>query len=175
MDPGQSVSFGSKFVNGLASGNWQWLDPTGGNGGGDAALTAAITSGATGSFTIGSAIISEPGNKGNSGPVKTALSTRLGTCPAISDPCTSAGGNPSNIPAGDPCLVVVPAVDYHGCGGSCPLTIEGFALIYLEPSGANATTSTNIQGCFVKAVAADTITTATAPQLGAEMPPSIIN
>ena len=25
MDPGQSVSFGAKFVGGLAPGNWQWL------------------------------------------------------------------------------------------------------------------------------------------------------
>jgi hypothetical protein len=172
MNPGQGVSFGSKFVGGLAPGNWQWLDPTGGSGGGDAALTAAIAGGAPTSFTIGSAIVSEPGNKGNSGPVKSALTGRLNSCPSISNPCTSAGGNPNNIPASDPCLVIVPAVDYHGCTGSCPLTIEGFALIYLDPS---ATTSTNINGCFVKAVAADTITSITAPQLGAEMPPSLIN
>jgi hypothetical protein len=172
MDPGQSVSFGSKFVNGLAPGNWQWLDPTGGNNGGDAVLQAAITSGATGSFTIGSPIYSEPGNKGNSGPVNTSLTSRLNGCPSISDPCTAGGGNPSDIPASDPCLVIVPAVDYHGCTGSCSITIEGFALIYLEAAN---TTGTSINGCFVKAVAADTITSITAPQLGAEMPPSLIN
>ena len=164
LDPGQSVSFGKKFVGGLAPGNWQWLNPTGGSGGGDSALSAAIANGDSASFSIGDAIQSEPGNKGNSGPVKTALSSRLSRCTSISDPCTSAGGNPKNIPTNDPCLVIVPAVDYHGCTGSCPLIIEGFALIYLEPA---TTTGTNINGCFVKEVFADTIASSTAPGLGA--------
>jgi hypothetical protein len=95
----------------------------------------------------------------------------LSRCHSIADPCSASGGNPSDIPAGDACLVVVPAVDYHGCTGSCPITIEGFALIYLEPA---TTTGTSINGCFVKAVAADTITASGAPQLGAEMPPVLI-
>jgi Flp pilus assembly protein TadG len=171
LDPGQSVSFGAKFVGGLAPGNWQWLDPTGGSGGGDSALSSAIQNGASASFTIGDPIQSEPGNKGNSGPVSTALADRLNSCPSIADPCTSGGGNPSDIPAGDPCLVIVPAVDYHGCTGSCSLTIEGFAEIYLEPA---TTTGTNINGCFVSAVAANTIASSTAPALGALQVPVLI-
>jgi Putative Flp pilus-assembly TadE/G-like len=171
LDPGQSVSFGSKFVGGLAPGNWQWLNPTGGSGGGDSALSSAIESGASASFTIGGSIQSEPGNKGNSGPVKTALADRLNSCPSIVDPCTSGGGNPSDIPAGDPCLVIVPAVDYHGCTGNCSLTIEGFAEIYLEPA---ATTGTNINGCFVSAVAPNTIASSSAPALGALQVPILI-
>ncbi len=169
MDPGQSVSFGSKFVNGLAPGNWQFL-VVGATG--DSALGTNINSGAATSFTIGDALTSEPGNKGNSQNVVSGLNSRLARCHSIADPCTAAGGNPNDIPAGDACLVIVPAVDYHACNGSCPITIEGFALIYLEPA---TTTGTSINGCFVKAVASDTITTPTAPQLGAEMPPSIIN
>jgi hypothetical protein len=51
------------------------------------------------------------------------------------------------------------------------MTIEGFALIYIEPA---TSTSTHIEGCFVQAVAADTVTSSTAPQLGAEMPPTLI-
>jgi putative Flp pilus-assembly TadE/G-like protein len=171
LDPGQSVSFGAKFIGGLAAGNWQWLDPTGGSGGGDAALTTAIANGASGSFSIGSLIQSEPGNKGNSGTVQFALAGRLNSCPSIADPCTSAGGNPKDIPAGDPCLVVVPAVDYHGCTGDCGLTIEGFAEIYLEPA---TTTGTNINGCFVSAVAANTIAKSSAPGLGALQVPVLI-
>ena len=168
LDPGQSVNFGKKFVGGLAPGNWQFL-AIGGTG--DSTLGNNIDSGATGSFTIGDALQSEPGNKGNSSNVRNGLSNRLGRCHSIADPCSAAGGNPSNIPTGDACLVVVPAVDYHGCTGSCSITIEGFALIYLEPA---TTTGTSINGCFVQAVAADTITSTTAPQLGAEMPPVLI-
>jgi hypothetical protein len=168
MNPGQSVSFGAKFVGGLAPGNWQFL-AIGGTG--DSTLGDNIDSGATGSFTIGDPLSSEPGNKGNSSNVRSGLANRLGRCHSIADPCSAIGGNPSNIPAGDACLVIVPAVDYHGCTGSCSITVEGFALIYLESA---TTTGTSINGCFVKAVAADTITSTTAPQLGAEMPPTLI-
>jgi hypothetical protein len=172
LDPGQSVSFGSKFVGGLAPGNWQWLNPTGGSGGGDSALSAAVQNGVSTRFSISppnNVIQSEPGNKGNSGPVKSALGARLASCASISDPC-AGGGNPSDIPPGDPCLVVVPAVDYHGCTGNCPLTIEGFAMIYLE---AATTTSTHIEGCFVKAITSDSIAVASAPGLGALQVPAL--
>jgi len=162
------VNFGQKFVGGLAPGNWQFL-AIGGTG--DSTLGTNIDYGTTGSFTIGGALQSEPGNKGNSSNVRAGLSDRLSRCHSIADPCSANGGNPSDIPAGDACLVVVPAVDYHGCTGSCSMTIEGFALIYLEPA---TTTGTSINGCFVKAVAADTITASGAPQLGAEMPPVLI-
>ena len=172
LDPGQSVSFGAKFVGGLAPGNWQWLNPTGGSGGGDSALSNAIQNGSSALFSINppnNVIQSEPGNKGNSKPVNDALTARLGSCPSISDPCAN-GGNPNDIPPGDPCLVVVPAVDYHGCTGNCPLTIEGFAMIYLE---AATTTGTHIDGCFVKAVTADSIAVASAPGLGALQVPAL--
>jgi hypothetical protein len=173
LDPGQSVSFGAKFVGGLAPGNWQWLNPTGGSGGGDPALAAAIENGSSALFSINppnNVIQSEPGNKGNSRPVKDALAARLGSCAAISDPCSSGGGNPNNIPAKDPCLVVVPAVDYHGCTGNCGLTIEGFAMIYLE---AATTTSTHIEGCFVKEITGDSISSSSAPGLGALQVPTV--
>lgn len=166
LDPGQSVSFGSKFVGGLATGNWQFLDA----GSGDSGLANALENGMSGTYTIGGPIQSEPGNKGNSAPVKAGLSARLNSCSSIADPCTSAGGNPSDIPPGDPCLVVVPAVDYKGCTGSCTMTIEGFALIYLEPA---TTTSTSINGCFVKAITPDSIASSSAPALGAEQVPTM--
>ena len=167
MDPGQSVSFGSKFVGGLAPGNWQWLSI---NGNGSSVLGSNIANGASGTYKIGDTINSAPGNKGNSKPVSDGLATRFSKCASISDPCTSAGGNPHNIPAGDPCLVVVPAVDYHGCTGNCGLIIEGFALIYLEQA---TTTPTNINGCFVQAVTPNTIASSTAPGLGALQVPTL--
>jgi Putative Tad-like Flp pilus-assembly len=168
MDPGQSVSFGSKFVGGLAPGNWQWL-AVGGTG--SSSLGAAINQGITSSYTIGNTITSSPGNKGNAGPVKSGFSSRMSRCASTaSDPCS--GTNPRDlIPAGDPCLVIVPAVDYHGCAGSCTMTIEGFALIYIEPS---TSTSTHIDGCFIQSVSSSTLTSSTAPDLGASMPPQLI-
>jgi hypothetical protein len=167
MDPGQSVTFGSKFVGGLAPGNWQWLSV---QGTGSSNLATRIDNGATATFKIGDSIDSEPGNKGNAGPVTSGFSDRMSRCATITDPCANSG-NPKNIPAGDPCLVILPAVDYHGCAGRCTMTIEGFALIYLEKA---TSTSTSIQGCFVQAIADGTVTSSTAPQLGAEMPPTMI-
>lgn len=110
----------------------------------------ALEYGMTGSYTIGGSITSEPGNKGNSVPVKAGLSARLSSCDTYgTDPCGTVAKNPTSMDANDPCLVVVPAVDYHGCTGSCSMTIEGFALIYLEPA---TTTSISINGCFVSAM-----------------------
>jgi hypothetical protein len=166
LDPGQPVTFGSKFVGGLAPGNWQFLSV---DGTGASNLGTRIDYGATTLFKIGDSIDSEPGNKGHSGPVRSGLADRLSRCATIADPCSNSG-NPNDIPGGDPCLVVIPAVDYHGCNGRCTMTIEGFALIYLEQSSVG----TQIDGCFVQAVAASTIASSTAPQLGAEMPPTII-
>jgi hypothetical protein len=168
MDPGQSVSFGAKFVNGLAPGNWQWLAL---NSNGDSALGTNIQNGATGTYSIGDSLTSEPGNNANSQNIRTGLSNRFASCPSIADPCSAGGPNPSNIPVGDPCLVIIPAVDYHGCNGSCTgLKIEGFALIYLESTSS----ASQINGCFVQAVTANTISSAGATQLGADVPPSLI-
>lgn len=92
------------------------------------------------------------------------------------DPCSptnSAGlGSVSAIPANDPCLVVVPAVDYHGCTGNCTMAIEGFAEIYLEQS----TTSTQINGCFVKALAPNAVVGGNnpGPALGPLSEPTLI-
>jgi Flp pilus assembly protein TadG len=157
--PGQKIPFGEKFVNGLAPGNWQFL-ALGGTG--DSTLGTNIDYGATGSYKIGDSIQSEPGNAGNSANVKGGWNDRMSRCQSIAEPCSTAAANPNDIPIGDPCLVVVPAVDYHNCTGSCTMTIEGFALIYLD----STSTTTKIQGCFVKGIQNYTIQSATAPDLG---------
>jgi Flp pilus assembly protein TadG len=163
---GQPVHFGDKFVSVGASGNWQFLD----SGSGAQGLENALANGMPGSYSIGDTIKSEPGNKGNSGPVKQGLNSRLNSCPAISDPC-GGGFNPSNIPAGDPCLVVTPIVNYNGCTGSCTMTILGFAEVYLEPA---STTSTSINGCFVTSNVGDTVTSSTAQNFGPQAAPTLI-
>jgi hypothetical protein len=167
LNPGSTVQFGTKFSpTGAASGNWQWLSL---GGTGASVLGANVQNGASGSYSVGQQISSEPGNKGNAGPVKGGYGSRMSSCAAIADPCN--GGNPRNIPAGDPCLVVVPAVDFNGCHGRCTLTIEAFANVYLEPSS----TSTNINACFINAVAAHSVQGGSSvPNLGAESPPTLI-
>ena len=162
---GQPVNFGTKFIAG-AAGNWQWLD----SGSGASGLGSALAGGMPGTYSIGDSITSLPGNKGNSDPAKTGLATRLSSCPSISDPC---GGNfnPNSIPAGDPCLVLTPIVNYNGCTGSCTMTILGFAEVYLEPA---TTTSKSINGCFVSSVTGDTGTGPTAQNFGPISAPTLI-
>jgi Putative Flp pilus-assembly TadE/G-like len=172
---GESVSFGVKFVSSVvnAPGNWDWLNLTsGGNGNGARNLGDGVQYGASGTYSIGDTISTAPGNKGVSGPVRKGLNARLGSCPALSpDPCS--GGNPNNIPAGDPCLVIVPVVDYKGCTGNCTMTIQAFALVYLEPSGPNQATDANLGGCYINGVAATSISSSGAPSLGATTPPTM--
>ena len=165
---GKALTFGAKFVNGIAPGNWQYLDVSTGHGGGTPELKNAISNGVSGSFTMGQTIYSEPGNKGI--PVAKTFADRMSSCKSYStDPCS--GTNPKDlITAGDPCLTIMPVVDFKGCNGSCGMTIEGFAQVYLEPTS----TSTNMVGCYVSAVAPDTIGSSGAPALGPVQPPQLI-
>lgn len=167
LNPGSTELFGVKFSpTGSAAGNWQWLD----SGSGSSGVSQAITSGMSGTYSIGGPITTEPGNKANAGPIRQAFATRMSQCSAMSsDPCN--GGNPNNIPSNDPCLVTVPAVNYGGCTGSCTTNIEGFVNVYIEPSS----TSTNITACFVQTVTPNsTAGAAGAPQLGSYMQPQLI-
>ncbi len=173
LDPGQPVVYGTKFVGGLAPGNWSWLDL--GQGNGASQLGTAIANGVQGNYSVGDTITSSPGNKGNSNPVQTGFQTRLDAHNARFsnvDPnsvCNSGGGNPTNIPLGDPLLVTLPAVDFTGCHGKCSMTIEGFVDVYLT-----GMTGSEIDGCLVQAVTPGGSDKNTAPALGAISPPILI-
>ncbi len=181
LNPGQVTSFGSKFVGGLAPGNWDWLDL--GQGKGANALGSTIQNGASGSFSIGTDVGSAPGNKGNSGPVKNGLASRLSSCAATTsatDPCqngalvggTNGIGGTNGVPVNDPCLVGMPAVDFTGChGANCSMPIEAFAQIYLEQNS----TGTDIEGCFVQTLAPGAVGSSSAPNLGSIGQPVLIN
>jgi Flp pilus assembly protein TadG len=177
MDPGQSVTFGMKFAGGLAPGNWQWLDL--GQGTGASALSDGIANGVQGSYNIGGNISSTPGNKYNSGVVQNGFQSRLSShnskFPSVdpSQVCTTSGGNPNNIPTGDPLLVTIPVVDFGGCSGNCTMPIEGFAQIYMTGMSVKSGNA-EIDGCFVQEVAPSSIGSASAPVLGALSPPILI-
>ncbi len=171
---GEPVHFGTKFVTSTidcqagvgscpATGNWQWLDVSSDSSNGIPTLVSAINSGASGSFSIGGSVDVKTGNAGQNSGVSKAVSDRMAKCPSLPDNCT--GVNPNDIPLDDPCEVIVPAVDFANLSGkSRALTIEGFALVLLDPA---TTTSTSINGCFVSAITQDTIASATAPDFGA--------
>jgi hypothetical protein len=176
---GQSVSFGQKFINTTIDlpGNWGWLDL---DGSGGAGLKNDLKYGATTSYTVGQTVNTDPGAK--VGPIKQGLDFRFAGCPSIADPCN--GGNPSDIPAGDPCLVVVPVVDFAAAAkaGKTGMPIEAFAEVYLEPTGPDQTTSTHIGGCYVSAVQGGTLSTTTTTTtgtsttfLGSTAPPTLTN
>ena len=187
---GESVTFGAKFVTTVincspgvgacpANGNWDWLAL---DGGGASSLGNDIANGASGSYSIGTGgscpsgstctISSSPGNKANSGQVKNPLKARLNSCPSLTtDPCAD-GGNPNDIPAGDPCLVVVPAVDFGipQCKGACTMVIQAFALVYLESDS----TASSLDGCYVNGIAPTSVSgPGGTTNLGATTPPTM--
>jgi len=171
---GEPVHFGTKFVTSTidctagdspcpANGNWQWLDVSSDSSNGLPTLVSAINGGASGSYSIGGTIDVKTGNAGANTNVGKAVTDRMDKCPALSDNCT--GINPSDIPLDDPCEVIVPVLDFRNLSGkSRALTIEGFALVLLDPT---TTTSTSINGCFVSEITQDTIASLNAPDLGA--------
>jgi hypothetical protein len=163
---GEPLHFGSKFVGGLASGNWQWLDVSGGTGGGEKVLEDAIANGASAVFSINppnNVIYPDTGNDGQNPNVAKALSDRLAKCSDVADACS--GINPTDIPLNDPCMVIMPAVDFSKeHGKSKQLTIYAFALVYLLKS---QTTSTSINGCFISDITQDTLAASNAPNDGA--------
>lgn len=163
---GEPLTFGAKFVDGEAPGNWQFLDAGNGANG----LGNALQNGMSGTYSIGGTITSEPGNKSNAGPVQDGWNARVASCPAVSpDPCS--GSNPTNIPKNDPCEVIMPVVNFNGCNGSCSMTIEGFAEVYLEPNSPVG----SLTGCYVSAYDPGSAGSASAPNLGPTAPPVLVN
>jgi hypothetical protein len=162
---GEPVSFGTKFISATvnAAGNWGWLNP---DGKGGANLKNNIENGVSGTFSVGEEVDTKSG--ATTGPVNQGMSERMGTCPSIADPCN--GGNPSDIPGGDPCLVIVPVVDFTNVNGSKDTPIEAFAEVYLDPS---TTSGTSINGCYVSSVVGNT-TAGSSYSDGPTAPPVLI-
>ena len=165
---GQSVSFGTKFISSSINlpGNWGWLDLSGTGG---STLKNDIANGASGTYSVGQTVWTDTGAK--VGPVNSGMSSRTSQCPSIADPCS--GGNPSDIPPNDPCLVVVPVVDFATAAknGTTALTIETFAEVYLDP---NKTSGTSINGCFVSSIVGNTISSSGGTSDGPQAAPTLI-
>jgi len=151
LDPGSTSQFGVKFTPTFtASGNWQWLASSSVSCGGACGVGAAVTSGMSGIYSIGESVTTKPGSD-SQGPVQRAFAARFSTtsCPSVPDPCTNPAGT---VPANDPCMITVPAVDFNGgtaaVNGSKTMPILGFAQVYIQPGS----TTSNISACFIKQV-----------------------
>lgn len=180
LNPGQSVTFGMTLPGGLSRGNWRWLDL--GQGSGSSDVADAIANGVQGTYSIGDNISSTSTANLSYRAVLSGFQSRLNDhssrFPTVdpSNVCTTGGGNPTNIPLGDPLLVTVPVANFSsGCSGVCTASIEGFAQVYLTNVRSSRRTNTSeIDGCFVQAVAPGSVGSASAPVLGALSPPILV-
>jgi hypothetical protein len=185
------VSFGAKFAGSTATGNWEFANL--GQGTGGSALQAAIAGGASVSgLSIGGTISTDTGF--DVGNVTTGwnslMSAHTSYCsstpapsPACWDPSTmSTSSCPSgsyNGAPNDPLKVTIPVADMTGCTGSCSLTVEGFAEVYLigltKSTSCGSTTPPcwNLTGCFINAPV-EGAGGGSGPLLGAIPPPNLI-
>jgi len=183
MSAGLAVSFGAKFADVGASGNWQFLN-VGGKGGANLGDAIAGGTGAT-DLSVGSSIGTKTGITW--GDVSSGWTTRMNAhntlcsagslspenCADPSSGCTMASSG-TKIPSNDPLLVTVPVGDLSSCSGSCSVNITGFALVYLY-SLSKSSSNIQLSGCFVQQTDPNGGGgVAGAPNLGAIAPASLI-
>lgn len=177
-----NIKFDVKFVDGLASGNWDWANV--GQGTGAQELASAIAAGQTSQYCIGDTISTSPGHKQSSGVVNNGLQDLLKTCKAynntsVYDPCgtgpndgaSAIGNGTDQIPSTDPCIITIPTMNYNGCTGACTGSVNGLVSIYLEQDS----TASNINGCFVKALNLTASGGSSGSNLGTLAPPRLID
>jgi putative Flp pilus-assembly TadE/G-like protein len=179
-----SLTFGQKFVFG--PGNWSWLNFQDGNN-----LQVDIAIGASVPFSLTS-VLTKPGV--DAGQVRHGFDARLTDYnnfmanPPNSTTCgdsyntVCSATNPLPPCPGDPLAVVVPTVNYTGGAGSQTLQINGFAMLYLNTTQKCLYGSPNspcygnaqLDACFVKMMAPNSISSSGAPNLGATSSPILI-
>ena len=180
LDPGQTTSFGSKFVGGLAPGNWDWLNV--GQGKGASALGSSDTEWASGSYSVGTIIVPRRQQRqfrtSEERPMRqTVILPRLDSSPPLTHARTAdlsrnecSGGRAGFRPTIRAWLRCLRSTT-RDATAQLRMPIEGFAEIYLEQN----TTGTDIEGCFVKPVKPNTTGSAGAPDLGSLGQPILTN
>lgn len=179
-----SLAFGQKFTFG--PGNWSWLNFNDGNN-----LQVNIAEGATVSESITS-VLTKPGV--DAGQVRHGFDTRItdynnfmadpsnSACTSYSYSTVCSTTSPVTPCVGDPLAVVVPTVNFTGGAGSTTLTIDGFAMLYLNPTQTCLDGSpkppcngnAGLDGCFVQMMAPNSVAGSGAPNLGATSQPILI-
>jgi hypothetical protein len=139
---GQTIT----LVEGVASGDWEWMNIPSSNyqapstqtitaGGGNTQLASTITTGCVDcSVDVNDYLTPLPGNQGAASPITNAVDNRitangLGSCTGTA--CTNSGA-PSPIPADSPQLVTMPVVDWSSANGSSSaVKVNGFITAWL--------------------------------------------
>jgi hypothetical protein len=154
---GISLTFGQTvtLAQGVASGDWEWLDIPNGmvgsttstsapHGGGNAQLVANINNGCNCSLNTGDYVSPEPGAKLNSSGAQAAINARLPNgnitiqtyiTSVLNMPMTPAiqNGDITGLNLNTPQLVTIPITDWSSASGaSTAVQIQGFALVWLQ-------------------------------------------
>ncbi len=178
-----SLAFGQKFTFG--PGNWAWLNLDG------TTLRNQISVGSDLSLSITS-VLTKPGV--DAGQVRQGFSARLtdynnfmanpanSKCTSYSYSTVCSTTSPVTPCVGDPLAVVVPTVSYTGGAGSLTIAIDGFAMLYLNPTQTCLDGSpkppcngnAGLDGCFVQMMAPNSVAGSGAPNLGATSQPILI-
>jgi hypothetical protein len=136
---------------GVGPGNWDGM-AFGCTGG--ACFSNNLANGYAGTVTVGDILASEPGIK--SGPISAGINARV-SAGQSADPC----GTWSDHTLTDPRVVIVPVVDWTGCGGRCSVPVDGFAAVWI--TGANGS---DINVVFIEAVATGAVPSQTGANFG---------
>ncbi len=178
-----SLAFGQKFTFG--PGNWAWLNLDG------TTLRNQISVGSDLSLSITS-VLTKPGV--DAGQVRQGFSARLtdynnfmanpanSACTSYSYSTVCSTTSPVTPCVGDPLAVVVPTVSYTGGAGSQTIAIDGFAMLYLNPTQTCLDGSpkppcngnAGLDASFVQMTAPYSVSGAGAPNLGATSQPILI-
>jgi hypothetical protein len=188
------IWLGTQGTSAYSAGNWGWLNlpVSAGCTAPGGPLAQAIACGASVSESITS-VITKPGQ--TVGQIYKGWSQRLTDHNTLVSNNSSCNISYSSICAGtsvpcpnDPLAVVVPMVNYgSGCNGQCSIPVTGFALIYLDPTqpcmvpgskkaGECPANSANaeMESCFLKTMARDTVGSSGAPNVGATSAPVLV-
>jgi Flp pilus assembly protein TadG len=178
-----SLAFGQKFTFG--PGNWAWLNLDG------TTLRSQISIGSTASLSM-TTVVTKPGV--DAGQVRQGFSARLtdynnfmanpanSACTSYSYSTVCSTTSPVTPCVGDPLAVVVPTVSYTGGAGSLTIAIDGFAMLYLNPTQTCLDGSpkppcngnAGLDACFVQMMAPNSVAGSGAPNLGATSQPILI-
>jgi len=164
---GIPLTFGQTVTlsQGVASGDWEWLDIPNGmvgstssgsapNGGGNTQLVTNINTGCNCSLNTGDYVSPEPGAKLNSSGAQAAINARLPNgnitiqtyiTSVLGMPMTPAiqSGDITGLNLNSPQLVVIPITNWAGASGaSSAVQIQGFALMWLQSINLKGSSAT---------------------------------
>jgi putative Tad-like protein involved in Flp pilus assembly len=199
FDSTQLTLAGSQTANSYTPGNWGWLNlgvaTNCAASGGPWAMAVGCGGSTLASITT---VLTKPGS--TTGQIRHGWDFRVAqhnTFVANNPSCniayTSVCGGTSTPCVGDPLAVIVPLVNFNGTnaclnkggtGGACSMAVAGFAELYLNPTQTCVDPASNgkdgcggnaaLQGCFIKTVSPDTISSSTAPATGVTSAPTLV-